>query len=125
MAVKEDILRIFPDYMRYLWKGTAQNAAELQEIRLRTGREIMVMIHGKEYYLDGGGQVVQDKNGAVCVTEQDMEAVLNHICDYSVYAFCDEIRQGFLTLPGGHRVGLAGQVIMEEGGMIRNMKHIR
>lgn len=125
MAVKEDILRIFPDYMRYLWKGTAQNAAELQEIRLRTGREIMVVIHGEEYYLDGSGQVVQDKNGAVCVTEQDMEAVLNHICDYSVYAFCDEIRQGFLTLPGGHRVGLAGQVIMEEDGMIRNMKHIR
>lgn len=125
MAAKEEILRIFPDYMRYLWKEVSQRAGELQEIRLRTGREIMVVICGEEYYLDSSGQVVSDRESAIRVTEQDMEAVLNHICDYSVYAFCDEIRQGFLTLPGGHRVGMAGQVIMEEDGNIRNMKHIR
>lgn len=125
MAASEEILRIFPDYMRYLWQGISGRAEELQEIRLRTGREVIVVINGKERYLSSGGQVVSDIGTAIRVTEQDMEAILNHICDYSVYAFCDEIRQGFLTIPGGHRVGMAGQVILEENGTIRNMKHIR
>ncbi len=125
MAAAEEILRIFPDYMRYLWKNAAQKAEGLQEIRLRTGREIIVVMNGRERFLDKAGQIVPDVKTAVRVTEQDMEAILNHICDYSVYAFSDEIRQGFLTMPGGHRVGMAGQVILEENGMVRNMKHIR
>ncbi len=125
MAAEEEILRIFPDYMRHLWKNTAREAEKLQEIRLRTGREIIVMMNGRERYLDKAGQMISDAKTAVRVTEQDMEAILNHICDYSVYAFGDEIRQGFLTLPGGHRVGMAGQVILEENGKVRNMKHIR
>ncbi len=125
MAAEEEILRIFPDYMRHLWKNTAREAEKLQEIRLRTGREIIVMMNGRERYLDKAGQMISDAKTAVRVTEQDMEAILNHICDYSVYAFGDEIRQGFLTLPGGHRVGMAGQVILEENGTVRNMKHIR
>ena len=125
MAAGEEILRIFPDYMRQLWQEVSGRAGELQEIRLRSGREVIVVMNGDERYISSGGQVVPDIRSAVRMTEQDMEAILNHICDYSVYAFCDEIRQGFMTIPGGHRVGMAGQVILEENGTIRNMKHIR
>lgn len=125
MAAGEEILRIFPDYMRQLWREVAGRTSQLQEIRLRSGREVIIVMNGDERYLSSKGQVISDIRSAVRVTEQDMEAILNHICDYSVYAFCDEIRQGFLTIPGGHRVGMAGQVILEENGTIRNMKHIR
>lgn len=125
MAKCEEILHIFPDYMRKKWSNVVQRADELQEIRLRVGREIILIIGGKEQYLSKKGQVIPDIKEACFITEQDMEAILNHICDYSIYAFSDEIRQGFLTLPGGHRVGMAGQVILEEEGRIRNMKYIR
>ena len=125
MAAREEIQRIFPDYMRQLWKEVSEQAKGLQEIRLRTGREIVLKINGEERYLSSGGQVVPDAGRAMRATERDLEAVLNHICDYSLYAFSDEIRQGFLTIPGGHRVGMAGQVILEENGAVRNMKHIR
>lgn len=124
MANSTEILRIFPDYMRDRWKAAADNADKLQEIRLRVGREVILLMENKEFYLSDSGQVIDNRKEAYHITEADMEAVLNHICDYSLYAFSDEIRQGFLTIPGGHRIGLAGQVILQENGEIRNMKHI-
>jgi len=42
---------------------------------------------------------------------------------YSLYAYEDELRQGFLTLQGGHRVGVAGKIILE-GDKVRGIKHI-
>ncbi len=124
MAKRDEILRIFPDYMREKWTNAADRADELQEIRLRIDREIILIINNKECYLTEEGEIVTHKDKAGRVTERDMEAILNHICEYSVYAFSDEIRQGFLTIPGGHRVGLAGQVILEDNQRIRNIKHI-
>lgn len=125
MAKREELLHIFPDYMRMQWKNVAEIADELQEIRLRVGREVILLFHNEEWYLTEDGQVCADKNKAYCISEKELDMILNHICDYSVYAFSDEIRQGFLTIPGGHRIGLAGQVILEEEGRIRNMKNIR
>lgn len=125
MAESGEILRIFPDYLRGKWKLVAQMSDRLQEIRLRVHREIAVIIDGKEFFLDKEGRIVQDSSLADRMEEQDMEAILNHVCDYSLYAFADEMRQGFLTIPGGHRVGLAGQIILEKEGHIRNMKYIR
>ncbi len=119
------ILHIFPDYMRNKWGNVAKDIDGLWEIRLRVYREIVLIFRGKEFFLDKDGQIVSDIRKAEVATEQDMEAIFQHICDYSVYAFSDEIRQGFLTIPGGHRIGLAGQAILEEEGKIRNIKHIR
>ena len=47
-----------------------------------------------------------------------------HICHDSPYAFEDELRQGFITVPGGHRVGVAGQAVLEENGKLRTIKYI-
>ena len=59
------------------------------------------------------------------LTEKEMDEIIRNICRYSMYAFESEIRQGFLTVPGGHRVGMAGQVVLNEDGAIRNITHIR
>lgn len=40
------------------------------------------------------------------------------VCNYSLYAYEDEIRQGFITIQSGHRVGIAGKVVMENGKII-------
>lgn len=125
MATGEEILHIFPDYMRKRWEVAAQRIDELQEIRFRAGREIIVVMNGQEGYLSEEGELTADSRQACRMTVQEIEAVLNHICGYSLYAFSDEIKQGFMTIPGGHRVGMAGQVILEEDGRVRNMKYIR
>ena len=124
MDGSEEILHIFPDYMRERWRKVAAAPDNLQEIRLRIGKEIIIISDNKEWYLGDDGELTEEHEKSVLISERDMEAILNHICEYSLYAFADEIRQGFLTIPGGHRIGLAGQVILQEEGKIRNMKHI-
>lgn len=121
---QEEILRIFPEGMRKFWAETDINYDRLQEIRLRAGRPVLICMHHREYYVQQNGQLSQKPEQAYVISEEEITEVLNHICHYSIYAFEDEIRQGFLTLPGGHRVGIAGQVVTGDRGRVHSVKHI-
>ena len=57
------------------------------------------------------------------VTRQDLKETLEYISGYSLYAYEDEICQGYLSVQGGHRVGITGKVILD-GEHIRGMKYI-
>ncbi len=120
----ESILQLFPAAMRPFWQNTASRASRLQEIRLRAGRPILLMEGGREWMLDMQGMPTAVREQARCIRDGELEAILQHICHYSLYAFEDEIRQGFITAPGGHRIGLAGQVVLEGDGSVRTLKHI-
>lgn len=122
---KEEILHIFPDFMRTRWEKVAERAERLQEIRLRVNQPVTVLMDNKEWFLETGGGLTSDVAHAAYSSEKELEAVLTHVCRYSIYAFADEIRQGFMTIPGGHRVGISGQVILENNEQIRNIKYIR
>ena len=57
------------------------------------------------------------------VTKEDIEETFQIICKYSVHSFIDDIKKGFITLRGGHRIGIVGKVIIENG-QVKNIKHI-
>lgn len=116
---------MFPTALRELFHRTALSAGELQEIRLRAEKPVIVIRKQREYFLTGEGQLTKEPGGGRIMTSAELEQIVQHICNYSVYAYVDEIRQGYLTLPGGHRVGVAGQVVLEEGDRIRTIKNIR
>lgn len=125
MEKKEEILRIFPDNMRERLEKPLERADKLEEIRLGIGRPVRFLTSSEELFLSyrgGFGKSIQD---AWFITEREMEEIIKNVCRYSMYAFENEIRQGFLTIAGGHRIGLAGQVVLNEDGSIRNMAHIR
>ena len=121
---REEVLGMFPEYMRSQWETVAEYACSLQEIRLRVGRPAAVLINHRELFVDEAGRLVDMPPQTAACRQEELEALLKHLCQYSVYAFADEIRQGFLTIQGGHRVGLAGQVILEDDSRIRNLKYI-
>lgn len=125
MTKQEEILRIFPDYMRTRWERPLQKADKLQEIRLGTGQPVRFMIYGEEFFLSCRGNVSVNCQDAWYITEREMEEIIKNVCHYSMYAFENEIRQGFLTIQGGHRIGMAGQVVLSEDGSVRNINHIR
>ncbi len=122
---KEEVLHMFPDFMRQRWEKVAEAADRLQEIRLRVGQPVTVLMDNKEKFLSKRGELTDDISYAGYSDEKELEAVIAHICHYSIYAFADEIRQGFMTIRGGHRIGLSGQVILEDREQIRNIKYIR
>ncbi len=123
-CIQEEIARLFPEPMRSLWDTAAKRAGHLQEIRLRSGHPIMLYIRQKECYLAKDGSLTDQLQEARRMAKEELAAMLQHVCRYSMYAFEDELKQGFLTVPGGHRIGVAGQVILREDGSIRNIKHI-
>lgn len=125
MAKRDEIIRIFPDYMKVRWEPALLHTDSLQEIRLGVGRPVRLKFAGEEKFLSGRGLVGSLSGDAWYITEKEMDEIIRNICRYSMYAYENEIRQGFLTVPGGHRIGMAGQVVLNENGSIRNISHIR
>ncbi len=118
------IIGLFPARQRDFWKRTAERQEEIQEIRLRAGRPIVVYMGERELFLDRAGCFTDSLSKAAEITAEELEELLGHICRYSPYAYEDELRQGFLTVDGGHRIGVAGQAVLENGGYIRTIKNI-
>ena len=85
---------------------------EIQEIKLRIGKPLIVICNGKE-------KMLLHK----IITKEEIRETMEYISNYSLYAYEQELKQGFITIEGGHRVGMAGQVIMEEG-KIKSLKYI-
>lgn len=125
MTSQDEIISIFPSTVRERFRKAAEQADKLQEIRLGVRQPVRVILAGMEKYLDTCGNLCNRQESSWRISEREMEEILQYICKYSLYAFEEEISQGFLTIPGGHRVGVAGQVIQKEDGKVRNLKHIR
>ncbi|MCX7695077.1 MAG: stage III sporulation protein AA [Caloramator sp.] len=94
---------------------------EIEEIRLRANKPLMLYRNNQGFFLDENGEV-KGENGII-VTKEDIEKTYLLMCDYSLYTMEEDIKQGFLTLKGGHRVGIAGKVV-NEGGRIKTIKNI-
>lgn len=124
MNQADSLLKIFPAHMRFFWQACITHYECLQEIRLRADRPILLLYEGREVYLSEQGGIIDEIEKAVRITQNEMDEILQNVCNYSIYAFEDEIRQGFLTVPGGHRIGMTGQVVMEDEHRVRIMKYI-
>lgn len=89
----------------------------LQEIRMRIGQPLILLEDGEE-------KIPVDGNGREhVVTKEEIRETLEYISHYSLYAYEYEMKQGFLTIEGGHRVGISGKAIIENDH-IKNMQFI-
>ena len=97
--------------------------AQIQELRLRTGQAVAVSTPLGERYLgrDGVSSVMQSDT-FIC-TAAMLEACFLRLCDEAVYAHEWELQQGFLSVTGGIRVGVAGTAVMEHG-RVRTVRDI-
>lgn len=122
--MENTILQLFPAGRRTFWEYTSMHQKYVREIRLRADRPIVVHVDGKEVFLDREGRFTDRLAEAADITARELAELLEHICHYSLYAFEDELRHGFLTVGGGHRVGVAGQAVTEDGKSLRTIKNI-
>lgn len=117
-----DLIQALPEHIRgYIMKiGTD----DLLEIRLRTGSALTLVRSDGVFFVDSGGKITKNHQKAVRVNAHDIKRGLELITRSSIYAFEDEIRSGFITLPGGHRVGICGDAVTD-GGKISRMRWIQ
>jgi len=101
-----------------------KNRTDLQEIRIRTGAPFYMKTGQGTFYLDEDWNFTSNvKKGLIC-PDGLIEKILNHVCMDSVYAYQDEIKNGYLTMPGGHRMGMVGHTVLDENGNIVTIKNI-
>lgn len=120
----DSVLRIFPSHRREMWEWARKEYENLEEIRLRADKPVLIKMHGEEYFLSPLGKPEAGGGIPHIASKEDLQEILNQVCQASFYAYEDEIRQGFLTVPGGHRIGIAGQAVLEDDGRLRTIKHI-
>ncbi len=128
MGCAEEILIYLPESMRRLLQMSMIDWEKTEEIRIRTGKPCLVYVDGQEYILTTQGLVYSalDKrcNAEYYMADSGMvRQILDKMSGYSLYAYEDELRQGYFTLEGGHRVGLAGKTVVENSS-VKIMKDI-
>ena len=87
----------------------------IMEIRLRSGCPLSVNIGGMNMFVSDKDVSLLPTRNAYIVSEQEIEEAYLKICNYSVHTHSDEIKQGFITLKGGHRAGICGTAVYEAG----------
>lgn len=110
--MREEILHIMPLRLRPVFERGLRECEGAEEIRIRAGGEPELRRGDASVWLSAK------------VTAEDIEEMLTFISRYSIYAYEEEIRQGFLTIEGGHRIGFAGQARVS-GGQVSHMTNIR
>jgi len=95
----------------------------MTELRLRADKPAFIRLAGLDYVLTGQGKSLKDLKNAYRPTAMDITDTIERISQYSFYAFEPELCLGYITLPGGHRVGVAGQAVIEKGA-VRAWRHI-
>jgi stage III sporulation protein AA len=88
---------------------------ELEELRLRLNLPVSLYFSDGCYFLSPKGQLTTDARAAVRTTQKDMDEAMELITESSVYAVEHEIKHGYVTLRGGHRVGISGSGVLREG----------
>ncbi|HHU74041.1 MAG TPA: stage III sporulation protein AA [Clostridiales bacterium] len=123
MNAKEELLKIFSLKLRTILGRLNISFDYLQEIRLRMNAPLLIVYENKEFFVTEDSKLVMDPARALVVNKNEIRETMEYISNYSLYAFEEEIRQGFITINGGHRIGIAGKVIMDNDS-IKGMKHI-
>jgi len=123
MEKKDELIKIFAIELQQVLLKAEWSFELLQEIRLRIDKPLMLLYDGKEYFVTRDGKMCTKNTHAYIVTRKELIETMEYIGNYSLYAFEEELKQGFITIQGGHRVGIAGKTIVDRD-KVRNVKYI-
>ena len=113
----EGIPKLFPaPYQRAVESLLSERGDRVEELRLRAGCPVSWYCAGRELYLNDRGLPPAEP--------ELLEELLRRASGNAVYAVEEQLRQGFLTLPGGHRLGLCGTASLERG-KLRTLRQIQ
>lgn len=104
----DEVLKYFP---RKISSLIYDKLLDAEEIRLRQAKPIIIK--------KSNISIVIDYN----VSSEEIIDCLQRICEYSIYSYQNQISQGFITVMGGHRIGITGSCVFENGNII-NIKYI-
>ncbi len=110
-----EIIIYFPvniyNILLYTFERNSQIEKNIQEIRIRVNRPIILKMRQADVLIE------------YTVSQKEVLQTLERLCENSIYAYKNQICEGFLTVKGGHRVGITGTAVVENGKTI-NLKYV-
>ena len=108
-----DVLEYFPNNNKQILRKeiNVNNYKILEEIRIRVNRPIILKFNNEDKKID------------YIVTTEDILRILECITESSIYSYQKQICEGYITLRGGHRVGISGNIVVENNKVI-NINYI-
>ncbi len=106
-TIQKAISVLPPRLRRQIWGLSRPTLERMEEVRLHVGRPMSVLTDGTELELTGSP-----------VTGMELEQLLELASGASLHTVLSQLRQGFITIEGGHRLGLCGRVVMRDGELI-------
>ena len=111
----DEIIKYFPvniyNILLYTFERNSQIEKNIQEIRIRVNRPIILKMRQADVLIE------------YTVSQKEVLQTLERLCENSIYAYKNQICEGFLTVKGGHRVGFTGTAVVENGKTI-NLKYV-
>ena len=95
----------------------------VEEIRLRVGSPLLLRSARGEFFMGTDGMPTRDAGKAFIISLDELSQSLMIISKSSFYALEEELKRGYITLPGGHRAGICGRAILEKGA-VKGLKNI-
>lgn len=96
---------------------------EIQEICVRVNSSIVIITSKKSFFLGSEGNLSPENSKSFVVSQNDILETFKILCNFSIYSFQNQIKNNFITLKGGHRVGICGTAIID-GEKIINISDI-
>lgn len=118
--MKDVIVSFFPATFRKPWEICEWEWDKVEEVRIRVDKPVVIVRADREYVLLKIGAIEElttdiDMRTCVIYGERELDEVFRHLCKDSIYAYEEERRQGFLTVRGGHRIGITGELVPTDG----------
>ena len=111
----EEIIKYFPPNIAQILNNAimknTQIKEEAQEIRIRVERPIIIKLRNLDVMIE------------YKINQSEILQILEKICENSIYAYKRQICEGYITIKGGHRIGLTGSAVIENGEII-NIKYV-
>lgn len=116
LETRGEILRFFPaEFRKLLGKIITDSKIRVIEIRVRANQPLELNLGYKNGWVTPAGNLTANPAEAFIVSRDDLKKILNSITAGSFYALEEEMTQGYFGLPGGHRVGFTGHVLLKAG----------
>ena len=120
---REELMDLFSEKIRELLARLPVDYEEVQEIRLRAEKPLLIRYGTREYFVTEDGKLSEEESEGFLVDKKELMETMEYIANYSMYAYEEELKQGYLTVRGGHRIGVAGKIIMD-GNRISSVRYI-
>ena len=108
--MSEEFLKYFPQHIQTILAKEKLNL--LEEVRVRNNLPLILRL----------GQVQKILN--YIINTEDINYIFQKICENSVYSYQKQIANGYITIKGGHRVGIVGTAVLDVNGQVANFNYV-